>query len=49
MNHNYVFYRIEPEKIMIVEMFDEREDFMYQLFGISTRTKESMDYWGDKD
>ena len=49
VNHNYVFYRIEPEKIMIVEMFDEREDFMYQLFGISTRTKESMDYWGDKD
>ncbi len=30
-------------------MFDEREDFMYQLFGISTRIKESMDDWGDED
>lgn len=46
--HNYVFYRIEPEKIIIVEMFDEREDFMYKLFGISTRTQESLDYWGEE-
>ena len=32
VSHNYVFYRIESEKIIIVEMFDEREDFMYKLF-----------------
>ena len=49
VNHNYIFYRIESEKIIIVEMFDEREDFMYKLFGISTRTQESIDYWGDED
>lgn len=49
INHNYVFYRIESEKIIIVEMFDEREDFMYKLFGISTRTQESIDYWGDEE
>lgn len=49
VGHNYVFYRIESEKIIIVEMFDEREDFMYKLFGISTRTQESIDYWGDED
>ena len=49
VSHNYVFYRIESEKIIIVEMFDEREDFMYKLFGISTRTQESIDYWGDED
>ena len=30
-------------------MFDEGEDFMYKLFGISTRTQESIDYWGDED
>ena len=29
VSHNYVFYRIESEKIIVVEMFDEREDFMY--------------------
>ena len=44
-----IFYRIESEKIIIVEMFDERKDFMYKLFGISTRTQESIDYWGDED
>ena len=48
VNHNYIFYRIESEKIMIVEMFDEREDFIYKLFGISTRTQESIDYWADE-
>ena len=49
VSHNYVFYRIESEKIIVVEMFDEREDFIYKLFGISTRTQESIDYWGDED
>ena len=49
VSHNYVFYRIESEKIIVVEMFDEGEDFMYKLFGISTRTQESIDYWGDED
>ena len=44
-----MFYRIESEKIIIVEMFDEGKDFMYKLFGISTRTQESIDYWGDED
>lgn len=46
VNHNYIFYRIESKKIIIVEMFDEREDFMYKLFGVSTRTQESIDFWG---
>ena len=44
-----MFYRIEADKIIIAEMFDDREDFMYKLFGISTRTQESIDYWGDED
>ena len=42
---NYLFYRIESDKIIIAEMFDEREDFMYKLFGITTTTQESLDYW----
>ena len=49
VSHNYVFYRIESEKIIIAEMFDEGKDFMHKLFGISTRTQESIDYWGDED
>jgi plasmid stabilization system protein ParE len=45
--HNYLFYRIERDKIIIVEMFDEREDFMYKLFGISTTSQKSLDYWNE--
>ena len=45
--HNYLFYRIEKDMIIIVEMFDEREDFMYKLFGISSVSQESLDYWNE--
>ena len=47
MGHNYLFYRIEADKIIIAEMFDDREDFMYKLFGISTISQESIDYWDE--
>lgn len=47
VGHNYLFYRIETDKIIIVEMFDDREDFMYKLFGISTTSQESLDYWDE--
>ena len=47
VGHNYLFYRIETDKIIIVEMFDSREDFMYKLFGISTTSQESLDYWDE--
>lgn len=47
VGHNYLFYRIEPDQIIIVEMFDEREDFMWKLFGIDTTSQESIDYWGE--
>ena len=45
--HNYLFYRIEFDKIIIVEIFDENEDFMYKLFGVSTTSQETLDYWGE--
>ena len=44
---NYVFYRIEPDCIYVVNIYNEREDFMMDLFGISGRTQESIDYWGE--
>lgn len=47
VNHNYLFYRIENDKIIIVEMFDNREDFMFKLFGITTINQESIDYWNE--
>ena len=50
-DYYYVFvrhnYRIEPQKIIVAQMFNEREDFMMKLFGMSGRTQESIDYWGE--
>ncbi len=45
--HNYLFYYIEDDTIYIAEMFNEKEDFMYQLFGISSHTPESEAYWNE--
>ena len=46
-HQHYLIYRIELKKVVIVQMFHEREDFMMKLFGISGRTQESIDYWGE--
>ena len=35
------------DRIIIVEIFDEREDFMYKLFGIRSISQESIDYWNE--
>ena len=46
-HQHYLVYRIEPKKVVIVQMFHEKEDFMMKLFGMSGRTQESIDYWGE--
>ena len=46
-HQHYLIYRIEPKNVIIVQMFHEREDFMMKLFGMSGRTQESIDYWGE--
>lgn len=45
--HNYVFYRSEADSIYIVNIYNEREDYMMKLFGIKTTTQETEDYWGE--
>lgn len=47
VEHNYVFYRIDRNIIYIVDIYNEREDFMWKMFGIRLRTQESIDYWGE--
>ncbi len=42
---NYIFYRIDDAQIYIVNIYDEREDFMWKLFGIKTTSQETEDYW----
>ena len=47
VGHNYVFYRRDSENIYVVNMYNEREDYMMSLFVIKTTTKETEDYWGE--
>lgn len=45
VSNNYVFYRIEEQYIRVINIYNEREDFMWQLFGIDTTPQETIDYW----
>ncbi len=48
VEHNYFFYRIKDKNtILILETFNEKEDFMRRLFGIVTTSQETIDYWGE--
>ena len=46
---NYVFYRVEDKYIRIIGIYHEREDFMWQLFGICTTSNETLNYWSEDD
>ena len=46
VEHNYFFYRMKDEgAVLVLDMFNEKEDFMRQLFGIVTTPQETIDYW----
>ena len=45
VSRNYVFYRIEDDCIRVINLYHEREDFMWHLFGIDTTPQETIDYW----
>ena len=38
VNHNYFIYRVESDKVIVLQIFNEKEDFMQSLFGITGRT-----------
>ena len=40
--HNYIFYYQDDRTIYITNLYHEREDFMYQLFGIKTVSDDDM-------
>ena len=44
VSHNYLFYIIEDNRIIIAEMVDDREDFMYKLFGVKTSIEDVDEY-----
>ena len=47
VSKNYVFYRIEEKYIRIINLYHEKEDFMWQLFGIDTTPRDTIDYWDE--
>ena len=47
VSKNYVFYRIEEKYIRIINLYHEKEDFMWQLFGIDTTPQDTIDYWDE--
>lgn len=47
VEHNYSIYRITEDMVMVLEIFNEKEDFMFQLFGIVSTSQDTLDYWGE--
>lgn len=44
---NYFLYYIDDDKVYVMEMYDEREDFARTLFGIVTTSIETLEYWNE--
>jgi hypothetical protein len=47
VEHHFVFYRLDDKIIYVTTIYNERENFMREMFGIRLRTQESIDYWGE--
>lgn len=47
VSKNYVFYDLEDEYIRIINIYNEKEDFMWLLFGVETTSQETIDYWNE--
>ena len=47
IEHHYAFYRIEKDTVFVTDIYNEREDFLQDMFGINLRTQDSIDYWGE--
>lgn len=44
-HRNYFVFSKTEELITVLKMYDEKQDFINDLFGISMRSRESIDYW----
>ena len=47
--HNYVFYRITADSIRILNIYNEREDFMLDLFGVNSVDATGEAYWDEAE
>lgn len=47
IDKNYVFYHLEFDKVRVVRVLNEQQDYMLQLFGISMNLEKN--YWNDNN
>ena len=45
--HNYVFYKIEADCVHILTIYNEREDLLLDIFGISSTDQDAEAYWNE--
>lgn len=46
-NKNYFIFSRSDDTVKVLKIYNERQDFIYDLFGIEMRSQESKDYWGE--
>ncbi len=47
VNKNYFVFSKTEQTINVLKMYDYRQDFIHDLFGVEMRSKESKEYWGE--
>ena len=47
VNMNYFVFSKTDSLITILKMYNNRQDFINDLFGVEMRSQESKDYWGE--
>lgn len=44
---NVFILSVKNDKVIIKQVFNEKEDFIYKMFKIRMRSKESINFWGE--
>jgi plasmid stabilization system protein ParE len=47
IDKNYIFYHLESDKVRVVRILNDQQDYMLQLFGKRVELEE--DYWNDNN
>lgn len=45
VERNYAFYRIENDTVYVTDIYNKRENFMWEMFRVNLRTQDSIDFW----
>lgn len=44
---NYFIFSKTDSEIVVLKMYNNKQDFLFHIFGIEMRSQESIDYWGE--